>query len=47
MRLLLKIFALLDLISIVFMAPQIWTIANHFNTVPGETLSIVKVVLTI
>jgi hypothetical protein len=46
MRLLLRIFALLDLVSIIFMAPQIWAIINHFNTVPKETLSVIKVVLT-
>ncbi|WP_442589490.1 hypothetical protein ACSBL2_26055 [Pedobacter sp. AW31-3R] len=46
MRLLFKIFALLDVISICFMVPQIWIILNHFDTIPKEALSVFKVVFT-
>jgi len=47
MRLLLKIFALLDVISIIFMAPQIWSLLFHHNDIPSELISILKIVLTI
>jgi hypothetical protein len=47
MRTLLKIFALLDVISIVFMAPQIWAALVHYNEIPDQLLSILKVVFTL
>lgn len=46
MRLLLKIFSLLDAVSIVFMVPQLWSIFAHFDTVPHETFSVLRVVFT-
>jgi len=41
MRNLLRSFAFLDLISLVFMAMQLWQISHHFNeiTMPSEKLS--------
>lgn len=47
MRILLKIFALLDIISIVFMAPQIWSAVVHYNEIPDQALSIIKVIFTL
>lgn len=47
MRSLLKIFALLDVVSIVFMAPQIWTVVVHYNEMPDTELLILKGVFTI
>lgn len=47
MRILLKIFALLDAVSILFMAPQIWMILAHSNEIPHQPLSIAKVIFTI
>jgi len=47
MRILLKVFALLDIISILFMVPQIWQIVNHFDAIPHETLSVLRVVFTL
>lgn len=36
MRLLLRLFVFLDLISMVFMAMQLWQIAHHFNELPNQ-----------
>jgi len=47
MRTLLKIFALLDVISIVFMTPQIWAAVIHYNEIPDQALSVIKVVFTL
>lgn len=47
MRVLLKIFSLLDVISIVFMAPQIWIALLHHSEIPGGGLSMGKVVFTL
>jgi hypothetical protein len=47
MRLTFKLFALLDLISIVFLAMQIWTILTHVSDVRTDTFSLVKITLTI
>jgi len=47
MRRLLKLFALLDVVSIVFMAPQIWAVSVHHNEIPNQLLSIVKVIFTL
>jgi hypothetical protein len=46
MRLTFKFFALLDLISIVFLAIQIWTIITHVHDVRTDTFSVVKMSLT-
>ena len=47
MRILLKIFALLDIISIVFMTPQIWAALVHYNEIPIQALSVIKIVCTL
>jgi len=47
MRILLKIFALLDVISILFMSPQIWAAVFHYDEIPQQPLSIAKVIFTI
>lgn len=47
MRLTFKFFALLDLISIFFLATQIWTILTHLHDVRTDTFSLIKVGLTI
>jgi hypothetical protein len=47
MRLTFKFFALLDLISICFLATQIWTILTHAHDVKTDTFSIVKISLTL
>jgi hypothetical protein len=47
MRLTFKLFALLDLISICFLAVQIWTILTNLHDVRTDTFSLVKVALTI
>lgn len=36
MRLLLRLFVVLDLISMVFLAMQLWQIARHFNELPNQ-----------
>lgn len=46
MRILLKTFALLDVLSIILIVPQIWVVINHFGTIDLETTSILKIVLT-
>lgn len=43
MRLLLRIFATLDLIALVFMSMQLWYLANHFNEIMDNQLLLVKV----
>jgi hypothetical protein len=47
MRLTFKFFAVLDLISIVFLAVQIWTILTHLHDVRTDTFSLIKIGLTI
>jgi hypothetical protein len=47
MRLTFKFFALLDLISIFFLAEQVWTILTYLHDVKTDTFSLVKVGLTI
>jgi hypothetical protein len=47
MRLTFKFFALLDLISILFLAVQIWTILTNLQDVKTDTFSLIKVGLTI
>lgn len=47
MRLIFKIFALLDLISIGFLALQIWTMLTHVQEIKTDTFSLVKVALTV
>jgi hypothetical protein len=47
MRLTLKIFALLDVISIILLAMPVWQIVTHFNEIPDQLLSQIKVYLTI
>lgn len=45
MRLTIKIFAILDIISIALLSKQFLEIVMHFNQIPKETLSQTKVVL--
>ncbi len=47
MRLTFKLFALLDLISILFLSTQLWTVMTHLHDVKTDTFSIVKVCLTV
>lgn len=47
MRLTFKIFSLLDLISICFLAVQIWTILTHAQDVRTDTFSLVKIGMTL
>ena len=47
MRPLSKIFAVLDLISILFMSSQIWSVLINFGTIPQEMLSIARVIFTV
>lgn len=47
MRLTVRIFALLDIISIALLAQPFWQIITHFNEIPEETLSQVRVILTL
>ncbi|WP_316737806.1 hypothetical protein [Pedobacter aquatilis] len=47
MRLTVRVFALLDIISIALLAQPFWQIITHFNEIPEETLSQVRVVLTL
>lgn len=47
MRLLLKIFAFLDIVSIVFMAPQIWSVLFHSEVMPVNALYIAKLIFTV
>lgn len=46
MRFLLKTFAVLDVISILVMVPQIWMFINHFGAIDLNTMSVLKIVLT-
>ncbi len=46
MRFLLKTFAVLDVISILLMVPQIWMFINHFGAIDLNTTSVLKIVLT-
>lgn len=47
MRVLLKIFALLDVVSILFMAPQIWMVLIHQDSFRHDALSVGKIVFTV
>jgi hypothetical protein len=47
MRLLTKVFALLDAVSILFMAPQIWTVLVHHETLQHDAFTLGKVVFTV
>lgn len=47
MRLTFKFFALLDLISIFFLATQIYTLLTHLSDVKTDTFSIIKIGLTV
>ncbi|MDN3587446.1 hypothetical protein QWY86_12245 [Pedobacter aquatilis] len=47
MRLTVRIFALLDIISICLLAQPFWQIITHFNEIPEETLSQIRVILTL
>lgn len=46
MRLLFKLFALLDLISIVSLSPQIWAVSVKYQEIPKEAFAIGRVVFT-
>lgn len=47
MRLLVKIFALLDVVSIIFMAPQIWSVLFHSEGIPVNSLYLAKTAFTV
>lgn len=47
MRNTIRIFALLDIISIVFLAPSFYEIITHLNQIPAEFLSQARVILTL
>jgi hypothetical protein len=47
MRLLFKLFALLDIISIVSMSPQVWSAVAKYQEIPHEAFSIARVIFTI
>ncbi len=47
MRLTIRIFALLDLISIVLLAQPFWEIITHLKDIPKEFLSQARVILTL
>jgi hypothetical protein len=47
MRLTFKVFALLDLISILFLSAQLWTLLTHLHDVKTDAFSIAKVCLTV
>lgn len=47
MRLIIRIFALLDIISIVLLAQPFWEIITHIKDIPQEFLSQARVVLTL
>lgn len=47
MRLTVRVFALFDIISIALLAQPFWQIITHFNEIPEETLSQIRVVLTL
>jgi hypothetical protein len=47
MRLLTKVFALLDAVSILFMAPQIWTVLVHQETLQHDAFTLGKVAFTV
>ncbi|QPH37726.1 hypothetical protein [Pedobacter endophyticus] len=40
-----RFFGILDVISIVLLAKQVWKIVTHFNEIPDQVLSQVKVIL--
>lgn len=45
MRIAIRIFSILDLISIVLLSRQFWDIVTHLSEIPQETLSQAKVIL--
>jgi len=45
MRNWIKIFALLDVLSLLLLAPQFWNIITHLNEIPHQILSQAKVIL--
>jgi hypothetical protein len=45
MRLLSRSFALLDLLSLVFMGMQLWQIANHYQELPNQLSEKVQAIL--
>ncbi|MFC3561779.1 hypothetical protein [Pedobacter jamesrossensis] len=47
MRLTIRIFAILDIISIILLAQPFWKIITHLNEIPNEFLSQARVVLTL
>lgn len=47
MRLTVRVFALFDIISIALLTQPFWQIITHLNEIPEETLSQVRVVLTL
>lgn len=47
MRLRIRIFALLDIISIALLAQPFWEIVTHLNDIPKEFLSQARVILTL
>lgn len=47
MKTTLRIFAFLDVISIVLLSPQLYQIITNIHQIPRETLSLIKVAFTI
>jgi len=47
MRLLFKLFALLDIISIIAMSPQIWSVLVKYQEIPSEPFAIASVIFTV
>lgn len=47
MRVTTKLFALLDIISILLLSKQFWGIITHLNEIPDQLLSQVRVILTL
>ena len=47
MRVPAKLFAILDIISILLLSKQFWAIITHIDEIPNQTLSQVRVILTL
>ncbi|RYF16878.1 MAG: hypothetical protein EOO42_16205 [Flavobacteriales bacterium] len=47
MRITAKLFALLDVVSILLLYKQFWGIITHLNEIPDQVLSQVRVILTL
>lgn len=47
MRALLRVFALLDVISIIFMTPQIWSVLVHYKSIPVQAFPVARAVFTL